>query len=240
MQDFLISGVDLANFRFRAYDNIAKIKMQVYDQFDKNLIQHQLRGYSRLVIEIKKPEEEFEIYNPDLVTLKTIKYVEGEKYDFKRIDSLPTQSIIINKKEMSVAELEHILAEMYGIPEDRLIILLRHISYNNSIKGEIYNMGWRKPKKIEDSFKLEQGVILYIEEGDIKDKMESFKWNQEFMKELDKLVLNINDPTVDPTGSVFAVRLEMKKHNTLLELKERIGEMFNLKIGDFAIKRFMV
>lgn len=60
------------------------------------------------------------------------------------------------------------------------------------------------------------------------------------MKELDKITLNINDPTLDPTGSVFAVRLEMKKHNTLLELKEKIGEMFNLKISDFAVKRFMV
>ncbi len=147
---------------------------------------------------------------------------------------------MVNRKEMTVSDLEKVLAEMYGIPEDRIVIMLRHNSFNNAVKGEIYNMGWRKPKKIEDSFKLEQGVILYIEEGDIKDKIETHKWNQEFMKELDKIVLNINDPTVDPLGSVFAVRLEMRKHNTLLELKEKIGEMFNMKIGDFAVKRFMV
>ena len=50
--------------------------------------------------------------------LKTIKFVEGEKYDFKRLDLLPTVSIEINKKEKSVNDLEKILAEMYGIPED--------------------------------------------------------------------------------------------------------------------------
>ena len=31
-------------------------------------------------------------------------------------------------------------------------------------------------KKIEDIAKLEQGCILYIEEGDVKEKLESFKW----------------------------------------------------------------
>lgn len=131
MQIFQIEGIDLANFRFRNYDNVAKIKLQVYDQFDKNLIHHQLRGYSRLIIEIKRPDEEFEIYNPDLITLKTIKYVDGEKYDFKKLDSLPTQPIVVNRKEMTVQDLEHVLSELYGIPEDRLIIMLRHNSYNN-------------------------------------------------------------------------------------------------------------
>ncbi len=66
------------------------MKLQVYDKFDKNLMYHQLRGYSRLIVETKLPEEEFEIFNPDLVTLKTIKYVDGEKYDFKKLEALPT------------------------------------------------------------------------------------------------------------------------------------------------------
>jgi hypothetical protein len=37
-------------------------------------------------------------------------------------------------------------------------------------------MAWRKQKTVEDAAKLDQGVILYIEEGDAKDKIESFKW----------------------------------------------------------------
>ena len=60
------------------------------------------------------------------------------------------------------------------------------------------------------------------------------------MKELDKIVLNINDPRIDPLGNVFAVRIEMRKHNTLLELKEKVGEMFDLKISEFTVKRYMV
>jgi hypothetical protein len=39
------------------------------------------------------------------------------------------------------------------------------------------------------------------------------------MKELDKINLHINDPKLDPEGNVFAIKLEMKKSNTLFELK---------------------
>lgn len=39
------------------------------------------------------------------------------------------------------------------------------------------------------------------------------------MKEQDKITFNINDPAIDPTGSVFTIKLEMLKSNTLLELK---------------------
>ena len=41
-------------------------------------------------------------------------------------------------------------------------------------------------------------------------------------------------------GSVFAVKLEMRKTNTLLELKQKIGELFDLKVNDFTVKRYMV
>lgn len=174
MQVFGIEGIDLKDFRFRSYDHIAKLKMQDYSQYDQTLLKLQFKGYKVLVIETKLPEEEFEIYNPDLLQLRAIKFVEGEKYDFKRLESLPTLPITVNKKEQTVTDLEKVLAEMYGIPEERLVIMLRHNSYNNSVKGEIYNMAWRKPKKIEDAAKFDHGCVLYLEEGDIKDKIETF------------------------------------------------------------------
>ena len=39
--------------------------------------------------------------------------------------------------------------------------------------------------------------ILYVEEGDTKDKNENFKWHREFNKALDQIYLNVNDPTTD-------------------------------------------
>ena len=58
------------------------------------------------MIEVKKPEEEFPLYDPNILMLKVIKYVEGEQYDFKKLDLLPTQTIEINKKEDTVNSFE--------------------------------------------------------------------------------------------------------------------------------------
>ena len=160
--------------RLRAYDNVAKVKMQIYDNLDKTLVELMFKSFVRLYLEIKSDEEEFELYDPDSLTLKVIKYVEGERYDFKNLDSLPTQTIIVNKAKETVAELENKLSEMFGIPSDRIAIILKHNSHNNTIKPEVYNMAWRKPKAIADASKLEHGTILFIEEGDLKEKLENF------------------------------------------------------------------
>ena len=54
---------------------------------------------------------------------------------------------------------------MYEIPQDKLLLLLRHSSFNNSFRIEVYNMPWRKPKKLEEA-RLDNGTILFIEEGE--------------------------------------------------------------------------
>lgn len=60
------------------------------------------------------------------------------------------------------------------------------------------------------------------------------------MKEQDKITFNINDPAIDPTGSVFTIKLEMFKSNTLLELKQQIGSILDLDINQFTVRRYMV
>lgn len=78
------------------------------------------------------------------MTIKVIKYVEGETYDIKKPETLPAQSIEVNKKDETVADFEKKVAELYDIPVERLVMLLRHNSFNNSIRIEIYNMPWRR------------------------------------------------------------------------------------------------
>lgn len=55
-----------------------------------------------LVPEIKKSEENFEVYNPDWAYLRVLKYVEGEAFDFRNIDKLPWQVLRVDKKRESV------------------------------------------------------------------------------------------------------------------------------------------
>jgi hypothetical protein len=58
---------------------------------------------------------------------------------------------------------------MFGISVENLVVFLRHEHiYNNSVRTELYNIEWRKPKKIEDASKIDHGTILFVEEGDPK------------------------------------------------------------------------
>jgi hypothetical protein len=78
----------------------------------------------------------------------------------------------------TVADLDRIISEMFDIPVNRLVILLRHEHiYNNTVRTELYNIDWRKPKLIDEASRLDHGAMLYVEEADPNDKLESFKWH---------------------------------------------------------------
>ena len=47
-----------------------------------------------------------------------------------------------------------------------------------------------------------------------------------------------HDPINDPNADVFSLQVEMKTSNTLLELKQRIGELLNMNPSDFVLKRY--
>ena len=49
-------------------------------------------NYMNLKVEVKKAEGEegYEPYDPNWQYLRVLKYVEGESYDFKNLDKLPT------------------------------------------------------------------------------------------------------------------------------------------------------
>lgn len=43
-----------------------------------------------LALEVKKDGEEFELYDKNYLYIRLLKYVDGESYDFKTLDKLPT------------------------------------------------------------------------------------------------------------------------------------------------------
>lgn len=101
------------------------------------------------------------------------------------------------------------IATTLGILPERTVILLKHQVYQSSkatstVKSEVYNQTWRLSKLIDEGPRLEncagfansltQG-ILYVEEGDPKEKIESFKWHREFNKQFDVISVSFNDPT---------------------------------------------
>jgi len=148
--------------------------------------------------------------------------------------------IAVNKKADTVGHLEARLAALYDIPADNLLLLLRHEHlFNQTVRSEVYNMDWRRDKTIEDASRLDHGTVLYLEEGNPKGKLEEHRWHQEFTKDQDRLSLSLNDPHTDPDGHVFSVKLDVRKDNTLLELKQRVGELFGLNTSEFVLKRYL-
>jgi hypothetical protein len=70
------------------------------------------------------------------------------------------------------------VSELFDIPVDRLLILIRHEHlYNSTVRSELYNMDWRREKSIDDASRLDHGQVLYVEEGDPKAKLETTKWH---------------------------------------------------------------
>lgn len=108
------------------------------------------------------------------------------------------------------------------------------------MKTELYNIDWRKPKHIQDASRLDHGTILYIEEADPKQPLDHFKWHEEFIKEQERITINFNDPIRDPQGEIFEHKIQMKKCNTLMELKQRISEITGVPVNEFNLKRNMM
>lgn len=80
--------------------------------------------------------------------------------------------ITINKSKDSVADLDNKLGDMFGIPPEKLIVLIRH-----GDRTELFNIEWRKPKKIGEASRLDHGAILYVEEGDPNQQLNNYKWH---------------------------------------------------------------
>lgn len=115
-----------------------------------------MRSFFRLCIETKTDDEEFEVYDPEILVLKVLQYDPKQTYDMKNLTEIPGERVEVNKIKNTTADLEQILSTRFGIPLDQLLMLIKHTSYNNSSRTEVFNMPWRKNKKLEDC-KLEQG-----------------------------------------------------------------------------------
>ena len=184
MEEFGLQEVALMNFRLRAYDPKLKARLNAYDHWDFQLHKLLFHNYMDLLVEIKSEGETFAEFNPDTLFLRVLKYVEDQKYEFGRPESLPAQVIQVDRKHETVEMLDKRLAEMFDIPQERLVVLLRHEHiYNNSVRTELYNIDWRKAKTIEDASRLDHGAVLFVEEADPGQQFDTLRWNIEFAKE---------------------------------------------------------
>jgi hypothetical protein len=69
--------------------------------------------------------------------------------------------------------------------------------------------------------------VLYVEEGDTKDKLENFSWHREFNKAFDIINLSFNDINdASEACNQFKVKLQTKRSSNLQDLKVAVGSLF--------------
>ena len=107
------------------------------------------------------------------------------------------------------------------IPEDQVIILLRHEQFN--VRVELFNMDWCRPKKISEMrTKLSHGHCLFVEQNDIKKTpFHKLSWYLCMMmhESLFKLYISFEERSI---------QLTINKTKTLSDLKIRIGSEINI------------
>ncbi|CDW75353.1 ubiquitin carboxyl-terminal hydrolase [Stylonychia lemnae] len=236
-----IQSIDLQNnFRFRAFDEKKKAKLTVYNQYDDTLLKLRFNYTTVLMIELKQSEQEFEVYDPDWIFIRVIKHDSNVDYEQMNPEIIQqhSQVIKVNKKLENIYDLDKKISQLYGIPEQKLVILMRvQFAKSGTVKSEVYNLHWRKSKTIEEGPRIDDSSFLFIEEGDTKDKNENFKWHQEFNKQFESLTININDPSSDPKGLEYKQQIQVRKSETLCEFKNKVGLLLNLNPEEIIVKR---
>ena len=212
-----------------------KVRLTVYDAYESTLLKLK-NMWTTLDLEMKDDQGNFEPHEADWIHLKAVQWHPNTSFDFTKPDSYSSNVVRVDKKD-KVSDLEAKLSAQFGIPQDRLIIQLRHEkSYNNTITCEYFNMDWRKSKTVGEFASLAHGVTLFVEENDPKGDFNIYCWKKEFDAEIDKITLNLNHFD-DPEDSEFPLRISVDRGDTVKQLKQAIAERISLPVSEFYLVR---
>ena len=102
-----------------------------------------------------------------------------------------------------------------------MVIILRHESFvsakKGSVRSEVYNLNWRFSKTIDEGPRLDsfsphsESGVLYVEEGDTKDKIENYNWHKEFNKAFDNIYFKLNDPNIASENVQFNISVQVQR-----------------------------
>lgn len=80
----------------------------------------------------------------------------------------------------TVAQLEGKVSELTGLPQEDVVIMLRHEQFQ--VRVELFNMDWCRPKKLSEMrSRLDHGHCLFVENNDDKKKFDLLGWYRAMM-----------------------------------------------------------
>ena len=191
----------------------------------------------------KIEETPYSEYNPNEMHVRLLNWSkvpvseqseEHVSFDLKELDQLPYDLVTIHT-QLTVNQLELTLSQITNIPQNRLLILLRHepMSFSGSPRVELLNMDWARNKKLSElKSRFEHGMMVYVEEGSLTEKkFEELDWYQAivFNEHILKLHIYYN--------SEQSIDIKINRNATLLHLKDKIASIIGLPSSEFIVKR---
>lgn len=194
-------------------------------------------------LEIKRDKEEFEVYDPFQIILYMIKW--DDKYSEMEEKDFPYKVLKINRYER-LSLLEEKIFGTFDLEKNTEILIYRKTEMaKNNFSVNLVNC---KENKEEDKDITECGLFdnikLYLE---IKDE----KWKESYFIKLFNektpvvtvhfnlpLELSLIKNKITMNSYKFDNEIEIKKNQTIRELKTRIGDILKLPNKEFIMRKF--
>ena len=245
---FLKFGIKKENFknvRLRLYNRFKDEMLDVYEnKKDLSLKILKFKAMKNFIIELKKENEEFENFNPNMTNLKIVFWNE----EAEKIDWVPKYEKITLSQNSKISDLIELIKKKYIKNEKeiekkeilekdlknekKINIINKKIFKNGLLKGENFSL---LPNKTLNDLYLTNQTTIYI---DFKEESE---WINFFKRENNKIIINFNYPhsensTEKKVDYNFKIKIDINKK--LKDLKKEIKKILNLNLDqDFIIKK---
>eukprot|EP01129_Flabellula_baltica_P012396 TRINITY_DN559_c0_g1_i1.p1 TRINITY_DN559_c0_g1~~TRINITY_DN559_c0_g1_i1.p1 ORF type:complete len:738 (+),score=226.01 TRINITY_DN559_c0_g1_i1:355-2568(+) len=239
VDEFKIENVEDGCYRLREYQSYYNTEGRTFPDDTKTLEELRFFGSKSLLLEIKKPEEEFEAFDPNKMTLK-IAYFNEETGEWEE----PAKIRVI--KTAKVSQLKEVLEENFGIPVDEQLICKKDY---NVFNAQVLS---KENKDLRFNYRIQEGHTLWLERKHPDADEDTYEYSyvsrmrsphpegtifpkafQEITEEKNKVVVKFTDPDgKDAKWSITA-----RKDNTLGELKSMIAEKLQIGVDTFKIMK---
>ena len=237
-ETFNIPEEERTNCRLRLYNKFKDEMLKDFEEKkDWKLEKLKLHTIKSFIFEVKKPDEVFKKYNPDVLTIKLVFWTEkAECIDFE-----PEFKNIEIDKNSIVKDLVSKIREKFLKEEEKshvINLILKHTFKNGIIKPE--NCINKEDKKLSDLY-INNSTIIYIDHHKEEEKTKKSTWFTFFENENDKIILNFNYPFEENSTETkidYNHKMKIDLKSTVRDLKERFREFFKIPPEvDFIIKK---
>jgi ubiquitin C-terminal hydrolase len=238
IQEFQIADFTPENLRLRGYSPYQDTYQETYTGRDQQSIEAlNIYNYKNMILETKKPEEEFEEYLAQGMSLKvsvwddTIPAMENMTLAQKTVNAKRLQML----RDATLKQLLEKIEKITGLPPSEFCVMKRNYSSGPSnVEVISHALDAHKPLTV---LKVYDGMTLFVEplvEG------RAVKWEEELERELYRYVIKFNHPDDAPSywsQNDYKNSAIIDSRETVNNLKVLIGKLIKMDIDKFILKR---